>query len=434
DEAALLASAADAPPPQGGQASAETARCVLEPGRLYRIDVRMRWSGILSTYDETGKKVELVRKEGLPEMESERHYWFRTAKLRPTPSSPVALSTLNWANFVQVRRDLFDPDMLQRYLRGYEPAQSELHRFQDDPVRAHFSVSHVDALAYVYGFQLLCEIRRLDAPLHDDDPQILGGVKWTDNLKLVKDPGEVTIAQAYLDSPCKMPLPGVMVEASPVLLAQCWYEVRVLAKSLDPDKVKDGRLAGVTFRTSRWANGRDMLDGMGFHDVGLDFLRPDGDIDISGRTWPAGAVLGDDAMFEAALIALGMEGWPPAVTPRTSVLWTHTGSDWRCAGLLVESPEPIHRPGRFEIGGLSSRMGRAVRPFEIVRWDRSGSRLLFLTANAVIPVSTRGPVFGRPVPPLFQLDAFDHPFIGPPAPRMGYLRMPGRPAFAEEAP
>ena len=50
---------------------------------------------------------------------------------------------------------------------------------------------------------------------------------------------------------------------------------------------------------------------------------------------------------------------------------------------MIESPEPIHRPGRFELDGLSLDMGNAgaaIR-FDVRRRDRVGARLIYLTAT-----------------------------------------------------
>ena len=75
----------------------------------------------------------------------------------------------------------------------------------------------------------------------------------------------------------------------------------------------------------------------------------------------------------------------------------------RVVGLLIESPEPINRPGRFAVGNLTLDMGIAGTgiKFGIRRRDRVGARLLFLTATpfAVATQERVGngvPLFGRP--------------------------------------
>ena len=69
---------------------------------------------------------------------------------------------------------------------------------------------------------------------------------------------------------------------------------------------------------------------------------------------------GDDQAFQNALVALGLDGWPLAEAPRLSHLWVPVeGGGWRFAGLMIELPEPIHRPGRFELDGLRLEMGNA---------------------------------------------------------------------------
>ena len=52
----------------------------------------------------------------------------------------------------------------------------------------------------------------------------------------------------------------------------------------------------------------------------------------------------------------------------------------------MESPEPVHRPGRLEVTGLQAQAG-AGNPvtFGFSRRDRIGARLLYLTQNPVAP-------------------------------------------------
>lgn len=78
----------------------------------------------------------------------------------------------------------------------------------------------------------------------------------------------------------------------------------------------------------------------------------------------------DDQEYQRAPSALGLEGWPLTV-PRLSRLWVR-GARAGCllAGLKIESPEPIHRPGRLTVslalksaaGGLRSISDEAIVP------------------------------------------------------------------------
>jgi hypothetical protein len=277
------------------------------------------------------------------------------------------------------RQDLFDPRMLERHLGGYTPAQSETDRFRNDPLQAHFSASHVTTLAKSYGYELKLGLRRVDAPGADGDEKVLNPVLSAilepQYLGLV-DKRRIEIAEIAL---CPVPKPGATLAGLEPLAPQAWYEVYVKVKAVDPD-LADSRLPGTTFKTSRWFSPVDMLAGLGFTSPAGP---PTGDLSLAAA--PALPVaLGEDARFEAALDGLGLDGWPLAGEPRVSVLWLRDGAGWKCAGLLVESPEPIHRPGRCELEDLVLEPPAGVT-FTLARSDRNSSRLLFLASTPFTP-------------------------------------------------
>ena len=86
------------------------------------------------------------------------------------------------------------------------------------------------------------------------------------------------LTEKYAASPCVLPKPGATLAAEASLAAEAWYEVFVQAKSQRPDTVKDGALPGVSFKTSRWLDAKDMLDSIGFPLAGGG--RSAGDIEI----------------------------------------------------------------------------------------------------------------------------------------------------------
>jgi hypothetical protein len=142
-------------------------------------------------------------------------------------------------------------------------------------------------------------------------------------------------------------------------------------------------------------------------------------------------VAGDDAAFDAFIDQAGLDGWPVATEPRISLLWRQQVDTWLCAGVLIESPEPIHRTGRFEVDSLTLVMGPAGKGviFDISLRDRSGSRLLFATSTPFLPVRS----FGSRNPPLLQLNCRDLPIGKAQVPLSGSLTVPLHPSFAEEA-
>ena len=107
-----------------------------------------------------------------------RRYYFRTVPVPEPPAGvdlPWALTVLpsygdpNRLNAVYRAQDVFDPQMLSRHLLGYEPAQTEVARFRNDPLHAHFGVAHAAGLADAYKYTLQLGIRRVDAPGAEGD-------------------------------------------------------------------------------------------------------------------------------------------------------------------------------------------------------------------------------------------------------------------------
>ena len=136
--------------------------------------------------------------------------------------------------------------------------------------------------------------------------------------------------------------------------------------------------------------------------------------------------------------ALGLDGWPAATNPRVSLLWISQsapeGLSWLCTGLLVESPEPIDRPGRVELKSLRLIMSPLpAGTFDIRRSDRSRSRLLWVCSTPFTPRRwfhrrLFGPLLLKW--PSLQLELTDKATN---ALLVGSLQVPLAPSFAEEA-
>lgn len=417
-------------PPKPNTPPSTTKRCTLEPGKVYRLGVDMRWSGVLSRIDDKGKKVAVAEQKADGSTNVERSYWFRTA---PASTSVVpSQGTTAYVEHLYRKRELFEPAMLVRHLRGYEPYQSELHRFANDPVRVHFAHGHVAALAGAYGFDLLCGLRRLDAPATEEaDRFIVPELRSPASTDFLTGPAK-TIAKTYLESPCQLAPPGLVLHAPVQLTRSTWYEVYVHAKSKNPNTMPDGSIPGVSFRTSRWGDGAEMLAALRFPVAGTPgaahggaALRPDAVLTPQ-------SIESDDSAFDALLLHLGLDGWPSAAEPRVSVLWREMGMQWRCVGVLIESPEPIHRPGRFHVDMLQLRMGTTSAVFDVRARDRSGSRLLFATTAPFLPRMMRVGIFGPMQPPALRLDCTDLPIGSLSGPLKGWLTVPLEPSFAEE--
>ncbi|MFC4169392.1 hypothetical protein [Teichococcus aestuarii] len=456
-EAYLAAAAAGPQPPDKPTGTA--VRCILQPGRTYRLDLDLRWTGTLYEQDESGARKAVAtataeegksyapRDQG--SQPTARAYFFRTARVpqRPAGAGPVPdrrpdYGTPERLAFLTSRRDIFEPEMLQRHLLGYTPAQSETARFRDDPVAAHFDAGHVAALARAYGFALRLGLRRVDVPHDSADPASRGRLLLLEPAwgplrapELLGSADRIRHERAGRAA-CPMPRPGGTLEAQQPLEGRAWYEVHVHARAGDGGA--DGRLPGVTFRTSRWRSPAEMMAGLGFPPAG-DPGRPQGDIEIAALpAFPQPVLEGEDAAFEAAMEALGLRGWPPAgEAPRVSQLWLRpsagAGPAWRCAGVLVEAPEPIHRPGRAELGAprvLTRAAPAQGLPLPVRRRDRGGTRLLLLATAPFAPQRFQRPLPRQIVPPVLLLPLAD---LRAGATVTGRLALRERPGFAGEA-
>jgi hypothetical protein len=296
------------------------------------------------------------------------------------------------------KQDVFAPEMLERHLAGYEPAQTEVDRFRDDPLRAHFDVSHVAALADAYGYKLSVTCRRVDTPGPEGEPiipvQALIGPTNTAFQKgaalahtLLAKPtapspvapvphpllGDRVKAPIKFQQPSDCPIPqiGMTIDAPVELAPRAWYEVYIAAAHKD---LPTAALPGVTFRTSRWKDVPEMMTALAFPTTGPG--KPTGDLAIVGGLPPIASGIGDGS-FEAALDALGFEGWPLTSAPRTSLLWLpQEGAEWLLAGVLIESPEPIERAGRCLVSGIGAQLAPTHTPVSFTTrvQDRTASQ------------------------------------------------------------
>ena len=404
-EAARRAAAAQQGPPTDPHGNAPHQRAILDPGRLYRLELDLTWAGELSQQNDAGQ---ITPKDTVAFGDQRSHVYtsgdvtttkrlfFRTApqvsdEPPPEGSGDLKTSLLRW---LLRKQDVFKPEMLQRYLAGYEPAQSEEFRFRNDALRAHFLQDHIVALAGAYGFDLQVARRRVDKAGAVSAEPTLASPLWSFATSPAFLGPTDAIRFAYATaSDCQVPPPGSSAAVSnPALEPEAWYEVYLLAKSNQP-AFADGPLPGVTFHTSRWLDPADMLAGLGFTTSGHTAAEVvKGDVVVAPPAAVAPAVaLDDDQAFTSALESLQLHGWPVAEESRVSHLWVAGPSaSYLFAGIFLESPEPIHRVGRFTVDGLTLEMGTAgaAIQFGLTRRDRSGARLLFLTQTP-FPVATR---------------------------------------------
>jgi len=445
------AAAAAKQPQQAADKDGDGVHAVLDPGKVYRLHVDMTWEGWIYKQADDGSKQEVQHLTGqatyLPKgadpdnpPSTSRDFFFKTV---PKPKIAVGGPSATLPKYGEIahvsaihrRQDFFHPEMLTRFLLGYTPAQTETARFCDDPLNVHFSAAHVPSLADAYGYTLSLDLRRVDIPGPQGDvielvpkwvalekPELLTGI----------DARRMDIA---VTAPCAMPKPGGTLTALSPLTAEAWYEVYALAKAKDPDVV-DGRLEGVTFRTSRWRNPAGMLAGIGFT---ASPSPASGDVELAQLPAPGAAVIeGSDADFEAALDAIGLDGWPAVKDPRISLLWLRkdegAGPHWLCAGLMAESPEPIDRPGRVHLSALRLTMPPLPAGiFDIRRSDRTRSRLLWLCTVPFTPRAWMQRRLFQPPKRMFPTIALELVDEATKTTLSGSLQLPLAPSFAEEA-
>ena len=141
------------------------------------------------------------------------------------------------------------------------------------------------------------------------------------------------------------------------------------------------------FRTSRWHDVDEVLRVIGLPSGMPTAVTPE-DVLLQGQ-WPGVAALPhDDAAFDAALTAIGLDPWPLSATSRTTTLWVppHPPSGrtaWALAGVLLEAPEPIARKGRITVAGTVG-----ATTLTHVRSTASGTRVLLAPSAVVVPAAT----------------------------------------------
>jgi hypothetical protein len=98
---------------------------------------------------------------------------------------------------------------------------------------------------------------------------------------------------------------------------------------------------------------------------------------------PTAPALADDRLFDELLTTLGLDPWPLAKTPRTTVLWRFVGGLWVVAGALLETNEALERGERM--GDV--RMTIAAMVHSQVRSNAATTRMVLAAPapHAVVP-------------------------------------------------
>ncbi len=314
---------------------------LLDPGKTYRITVK--WQSQTWQKSDAQPQPPAIPSAGAWSLEQAVIYRFAVASEAPAlpVTPPPALIT----------EDSFDVRGVSRYLLGFAPGDGvgEPH-FLDDTVSVHFSVDHLPGLLSKYGRALIIRVVHTNPPAGSRrGVTTAAGLPSTyvivPSAELL-GAADSRLVAAALRAPCIAATPntgGSRADVAVTLQANSEYDVILVAEKPGADVV----IARAHFRTSRYPSPRGLLDALGFTTpntgpVPFDFMVAD-----PAATLPTGTSLGDDAAFEAALRALGMDPWPVPAEPRVTAVWTGSAGAWRLAAILVESPEPLQRGARL---------------------------------------------------------------------------------------
>ncbi|MGF9649218.1 hypothetical protein AAIH32_14680 [Pseudarthrobacter oxydans] len=386
----------------GTKAATVVPRPMLAPNTIYRIDVTVTGEGRRAEAGTTA-----------PPVAHTDRYWFRTPDMRgPAPSAGLQYlqttadaARLHYDRFVaspakRLRTDRFDPAYLERYILSWTPADKAGHWFLKDPVAVQMEVNHVPDLAAAYDHDTRLCVRRTDPTKGNPDPfevqEFPAGNLWQAAVSLLQPEADLHL-HALTSAPgaCRYPAPGASLGGRPELQPLSQYDLFLAFPFLDiggGGQVGGAEIPGVVFSTSRYTGPEELLATLGFGSGGGLGLH--GDLEVRPGRVSAGDTMADGAL-EQALTWLGLGRRPAARKPRSTGLWCRAGEGWALHGVLLEAPEPIHRPDTLGLAGFGGRLlvrslASTGRSFEQVVRSASGDRLLFLTGGPFIPAGTLG--------------------------------------------
>lgn len=379
-------------------AATPVPRLLLVPDAMYKLTIRWSWNALAK-----GEK-----QKGWSPQPKEEAFLFRTAKQQPPPQPKPALPGALQKHFLEWTQGAgsdssnseFDPRGISRYVLGWEPRPDGPPHFTGDPLRVHLAVDHVEALLKLYGYQLDQQAKRTDPTagqlrrdrIPDELKVLLAQERSMRRLPLppkYMPPVDRWLHEAVAASPCLKgggtpALGGHTMEHVFALTPGAEYEFSLLARrQLTASKSEVVTIARTTFRTSRYAGPRQLIEALGFTADGTGPLVHDAAV-AAGATVPAApsqvqSLLDDPIELEGARAALGLIPSAAVSLPRTTAIWKPNGASWDLHGVLLECDEPILRSGRVtRIRLAASRSGGTEISTERGFCDSTGSVVLLL--------------------------------------------------------
>lgn len=410
---------------------AGTPRRMLVPGADYRVSLEIAWEG--KGEDRTPKSGTVAAGP----------FRFKVANKGTRPSPPGSVATpatlteipiaqvatfkaLASASLAATRRydeTVLDRADLGRYVGGFTPIDGTADHFLDDPVQVTFSVDHLPDLAARYEEHLSVVAVRTEG-LPDTGPADVATVLGiaaaielarpepasvviapltTGHLTLLDAARSAFVDAAPTDDPgCRIRRPGAVVQPLGRIVASSTYRLGVHVDAApageDPEPAgSHDPVASSTFRTSRYANPVAQLATLGFTTAGgalRSIPLPDDVVASLDALVAPGERIGPE--FDDALRALGLDGYRPPAEPTAAAIWLPTANGtWQIAGLLIESPEPIGRPGRLDLVTLRLAGSDITARY----WDTRRTRLLGLLAAPAANAATAAELTVRDTAP-----------------------------------
>lgn len=381
---------------------------VLQPDTGYEVRIHWDWQGWRVPEDSEGAVPPPVDDAAWTAGDTTSFFFRTAAEIAPAllqprdadddPETPPTVDPVD-----TVARQVFDPRAVSIYLRDTQPAHpDEPPLFLDDPIKVRARAGHIEELLSRYGRELRMQVVRTELPaggLHDDDllTDLLVVLLWKHFHELndadraaTGEESDVMVHDATDAAPCRTPGPrgpGVWEVAPEGLVSDTAYDIVITApRESGAAEAVPPLVLRTSFRTSRWDSERGLLDALGLTDGDPNLVLPHDAIVTGAVGTPPPGYAGDEA-FDAVLAAVGLDPWPVPPTSRTAVLWEPSSSGFLLRGVLLESMEPILRPGRLEVQRVAvvAHPAGGGAPVEtslsFSRANGSGARVLYTPSS-----------------------------------------------------